>query len=139
MLRCDMTANLASMYEVGMIRRFRAFHVMPDDPGPEGKLHAHDYRLEVVVARPELDDRGMVVDLDVLKESLTEVVGPLEGRDLDAIRGDAYAVTVEVLARWVHTELSRRLGADKTLGLRVRAWESDDAFGGFSDQGPGPA
>ena len=27
----------------------RALHVMPDVEGPEGELHTHDYRIEVVV------------------------------------------------------------------------------------------
>ena len=39
---------------------------MPGVEGPEGELHEHDYRLEVVVEREKLDDRGMVCDLDVL-------------------------------------------------------------------------
>ena len=45
----------------------RALHVMPDVEGPEGELHTHDYRIEVVVECERLDDRGMVCDLDVLE------------------------------------------------------------------------
>src|SRR5262249_38869223 len=80
---------------------------MPRLPGPEGQLHDHDYRIEVVVDREQLDDRGMVCDLDVLEAALTELTGRIEGRNLEEIRpADAEAVTVEVFARWVHDTLS---------------------------------
>jgi 6-pyruvoyltetrahydropterin/6-carboxytetrahydropterin synthase len=119
------------MYEVGLSQRFRALHVMPDDPGPEGKLHAHDYRLDVVVSRDGLDDRGMVVDLDVLQGALERLVAQVEDKDLETIRPPgAYAVTVEVLARWAHEQLAAAL--EGGLHLSVRAWESEDAFGGYS-------
>ena len=94
-------------YEVGLSRTVRAFHIMPGLPGPEGQLHDHDYRIEVVVDRERLDERGMVCDLDVLEAAMTELTGRIEGRNLEEIRpADAEAVTVEVFARWVHDALS---------------------------------
>ena len=53
-------------YQVGSSVTVRALHQMPVE-GPEGQLHAHDYRLDVVVGRQELDPHGMVCDLDVLR------------------------------------------------------------------------
>ena len=121
------------MYEVGTARTVRAFHVMPGLPPPEGELHSHDYRLEAVVTREELDDRGMVCDLDVLDAALADVVARLDGQDLDTIRpADAEAVTVEVFARWLHGALSGpvKQGGGETLSVRV--WESPVAFGGYA-------
>ena len=46
------------MYQVGTAIEVRPFHVMPGMEGPEGELHSHDYRIEVVVERATLDDRG---------------------------------------------------------------------------------
>ena len=40
-------------YEVGSSVTVRALHQMPM-PGPEGELHAHDYRFDVVVARGQV-------------------------------------------------------------------------------------
>ena len=92
----------------------------------------HDYRIDVVVERDGLDDRGVVCDLDVLRAGLDEVVGRLEGRDLDEIRpADADGVTVELLARWLHGSLAdvvRQAGGDM---LSIRVWEAPDAFGGY--------
>src|ERR1700739_1987239 len=96
--------------EVGLSRNVRAFHVMPGLPGPEGQLHDHDYRIEIVVDRAQLDDRGMVCDLDVLEAALTELTSRVEGRNLEEIRpGRAAAGTVVVFARWGADTLSPAL------------------------------
>jgi 6-pyruvoyltetrahydropterin/6-carboxytetrahydropterin synthase len=115
-----------------MSREFKAWHVMPGAEGPEGTLHSHEYRLDVVVARAGLDELGMVVDLDVLEEAVKETVGRVHDRDLEIIRPEgAEAVTVEVLAAWAHEALAARLGSiDGELAVRV--WESPVAFGGYS-------
>jgi 6-pyruvoyl-tetrahydropterin synthase len=120
-------------YEVGLSQTVRSFHVMPGMPGPEGQRHHHDYRIEVVVGRQELDERAMVCDLDLLEAALGDLTGRIEGKDLeDAIQPpDGEAVTVEIFARWAHQTLAdvvRRAGG-QTLALRV--WESPTAFGGY--------
>ncbi len=100
------------MYQVGTAAEVRAFHVMPGAPRPEGELHAHDYRLEVVVERNELDDRGMVCDLDVLEAALADVTAVVRDADLEVIQPpEAEAVTVEVFARWAHGAARRRSAA----------------------------
>lgn len=121
------------MYETGTACEVRAFHVMPGLPPPEGERHAHDYRLDVVVRRDELDERGMVVDLDVLDRALREAAAIVEGQDLERIQpADAEAVTVEVFARWLHGELASSLGRLPGVTLSVRVWESPVAFGGYT-------
>ena len=119
-------------YEVGLSRSVRAFHIMPGQPGPEGQLHDHDYRIEVVVDRDRLDERAMVVDLDVLEAAMTELTGRIDGRNLEEIRpAAAEAVTVEVFARWVHDTLSPAVAAGGGDSLAVRVWETPAAFGGY--------
>jgi 6-pyruvoyltetrahydropterin/6-carboxytetrahydropterin synthase len=120
-------------YQVGTSHEVRALHVMPGMEGPEGQLHPHDYRLEVVVERDALDERGMVCDLDVLDTALREAAGRIEGADLESIRpADAEAVTVEVLARWLHGELAEPVRVAGGERLAVRVWESATAFGGYA-------
>jgi 6-pyruvoyltetrahydropterin/6-carboxytetrahydropterin synthase len=103
------------MYETGTALQVRAFHVMPGMPPPEGERHAHDYRLDVVVRRDDLDDRGMVVDLDLLDGALRDAAAQVDGADLEQIRpADAEAVTVEVFAWWLRHPRRPR------VGVRVR-------------------
>lgn len=118
------------MHEVGASTSFRAFHVMPDHPPPENERHPHDYRVEVVAERERLDERGMVCDLDVLTGSLADVSDRVRDRDLSEICG-AEAVTVEILASWIHGEIAGPLRGDGAEVVSVRVWESEDAFGGI--------
>jgi 6-pyruvoyltetrahydropterin/6-carboxytetrahydropterin synthase len=106
---------------------------MPGAPPPEGELHAHDYRLEVVLERAELDDRGMVCDLDVLEAALADVTATVRDVDLEVIRPiEAEAVTVEVFARWAHGALAAAMRDQGVELLTVRVWESAVAYGGYS-------
>jgi 6-pyruvoyltetrahydropterin/6-carboxytetrahydropterin synthase len=120
------------VYEVGDAIEVRAFHVMPGAEGPEGQLHSHDYRIEVVVEREQLDDHGMVCDLDVLDSALTAVADRVRDVDLDVIRPpDAEAVTVEVFARWAHRAIAEAVRGSGADTLVVRVWESPHAYGGY--------
>ena len=118
------------MFEVGATARFRAFHSMPVQPPPENERHAHDYRVEVVAERESLDERGMVCDLDVVRGCLADAVDLVRDRDLAEVC-ETPVVTVEVLAMWIHAQLASRLKNDGAEFLSVRAWESEDAFGGI--------
>jgi 6-pyruvoyltetrahydropterin/6-carboxytetrahydropterin synthase len=120
------------MYQVGTSIEVRALHVMPGVEGPEGQLHAHDYKIEVLVERAELDGMGMVCDLDILDEALRNVADTVRDADLDKIRpAHADAVTVEVFARWAHGALAGAVRQGGGEDLTVRVWESPVAFGAY--------
>ena len=121
----------SAVYETGTALQVQAFHVMPGMPPPEGERHSHDYRLDVVVRRDDLDERGMVVDLDLLDQALRDAAAQIDGADLDTVV-PAEAVTVEVFARWLHGQLSAALGRLPGATLAVRVWESPTAFGGYT-------
>ena len=119
-------------FEVGASADLRALHRIPWLPPPEGDLHEHEYRVEVVIERASLDGRGMVIDLEVVEAALREAVAAIEGKDLDSIRPpQAEAVTVEILARWFHERLADSIAAAGGEALAVRVWESPTAFGGY--------
>jgi 6-pyruvoyltetrahydropterin/6-carboxytetrahydropterin synthase len=123
------------VYETGSTATVRAFHVMPGMPPPGGERHAHDYRFDVVVSRDDVDDRGMVVDLDRLEHALNAIADAIEDVDLDAVVAPQMrteAVTVEIFARWVHDRLAQSLGPLPSATMSVRVWESPEAFGGYA-------
>ncbi|MDQ3891207.1 MAG: 6-carboxytetrahydropterin synthase [Actinomycetota bacterium] len=123
---------MSTGFEVGLSATLRALHRIPWLPPPEGDLHPHDYRVDVVVERASLDERGMVCDLDVLEAALGNAVAALEGQDLETIRpAEAEAVTVEILAQWFHATLAGSVQAAGGEMLAVRVWESASAFGGY--------
>ena len=118
-------------FEVGTGVSVRAMHRMPVE-GPEGDLHEHDYRIEVVVSRDDLDQQGMVVDLDKLDEELTAIRAELDGQDLEVIQPPgAEGVTVEVFSHWVHTRIAPVVRHSGGGLLAVRVYESPTQFGGY--------
>lgn len=120
------------MFRVGSAIQFPAQHIMPGVEGPEGELHSHDYRLDVVVERDGLDERGMVCDLDVLNAALQEIDDLVRGQNLEIIQPpDAEAVTVEVFAKWAYDFLAERVAPSGAEALSVRVWENEYAFGGY--------
>jgi 6-pyruvoyltetrahydropterin/6-carboxytetrahydropterin synthase len=121
------------MYQVGTATDVRAYHIMPDVEGPEGVLHSHDYKLEVLVERGELDERAMVCDIDLLEQALAEAAGVVREQNLEVIQPpDAGAVTVEVFARWLYGAVADAVRAGGGELLTVRVWESPVAFGGYA-------
>jgi 6-pyruvoyltetrahydropterin/6-carboxytetrahydropterin synthase len=119
-------------YQVGTAQEVRAFHVMPGVEGPEGELHAHDYKVELLVERTTLGPEGMVCDLDLLDSALTELVDRVRDEDLETIRpAGAEAVTVEIFARWAHDAIADAVRSAGGEILTVRVWESPVAFGGY--------
>jgi 6-pyruvoyltetrahydropterin/6-carboxytetrahydropterin synthase len=121
------------MFRVGTAIEFPAQHIMPGVDGPEGELHTHDYRVDVVVERAELDDRGMVCDLDVLEAALRQIDAMVRDKNLEVIRpAHAVAVTVEVFARWAHDFLADAIRQTGAQGLSVKVWENSMSFGGYS-------
>jgi hypothetical protein len=73
------------VFEVGTSELVTAWHVMPGMDGPEGELHSHDYRIDVVVAREELDEQDMVCDLDVLRAALSAATAQVRDKNLEII------------------------------------------------------
>ena len=124
---------MTSGFEVGASATFEALHRIPWVEGPERELHSHAYRVEVVVERSRLDERGMVCDLDVLDAALGEAVAAIAGKNLDETiaRPEAEAVTVEMLAEWFHGRLRDAVGGAGGEAAAVRVWESPTAFGGY--------
>ena len=121
------------MFQVGTAIEFPAQHIMPGMEGPEGELHEHQYRLEVLLERARLDDQGMVCDLDRLDAVLQGIDGTLRDQNLEIIQPeDAAAVTVEVFAQWAHRTISDELRGTGVDTLAVRIYENADAFGGFA-------
>lgn len=118
------------LFETGTSASVRARHVMPGMPPPEGVVHEHDYRLHVRVTRPDLDDRGMVVDLDAMEGALAVLVGQVADTDLEHVTG-IDVVTVELFARWAHQQLAVALRGSEGV-LQVRVFETAEKYGGYT-------
>jgi 6-pyruvoyltetrahydropterin/6-carboxytetrahydropterin synthase len=99
--------------------------------GALAEPHEHEYRVTVWVRGPMDPVTGFCVDLPALESALAVILGPLRGADLnvaiESFRDGRRLPSCENLARWVHAELSRRLGPESSARVvRVRVAEDAD-------------
>ena len=117
------------MYAIAKRFGFSASHQLANLPEghPCGRLHGHNYEVEVVLESAELDAAGFVVDyrrLDAVKRCLDE---RLDHRHLNDVVGGQ--PSAELLARWLFDWCAGHLGpgiAERLAAVRVsetpRTW-----------------
>src|SRR5262245_31428948 len=107
--------------------------------GPAQKLHGATYVVDVEFRRPELDADGIVIDIGRASDSLREVLGALNFRNLDdepAFRGRN--TTTEFLAFVIHERVAAKIAAGELgrhanglTSLRVTLHESHVAWAAY--------
>jgi 6-pyruvoyltetrahydropterin/6-carboxytetrahydropterin synthase len=99
------------MFELSKQFRFDAAHTLERSIDTESsrRIHGHSYRAEVTVrGRPD-PITGMVVDLGLLEQAMTDARHALDHRFLDEIN-DLGPATLENLSRWIWERLSPAVG-----------------------------
>src|SRR5215212_1173710 len=120
------------MYEAGITLRFSAHHQLHGDFGPARDMHGHDYRLDVSIVGPSLNEDGVLIDITVLQSACNALIDALEGKNLDDVPALAgLNTTMEGLSGRIHALLIPELPRLPGGTLRVRVWESPDAWGAF--------
>lgn len=91
------------MYEARIRETICIAHRVPSSVGEMGPLHGHNWTIELDIGASELDERGLVADLEVLRTHLHAVVDPLDHRtlgDLEPFRLGT-SRSAPAVARWV--------------------------------------
>lgn len=119
------------MYEVGITSTFHASHSLKGDFGPATEVHAHDYRVDVMVRGAKLTSDGVLVDIVQLEHAVRGITDRWHDRCLDEIeelRG--VNTTVEQVAEYLHSRISTALLSPE-LTIEVRVWERPDTWGAY--------
>ncbi len=113
------------MFEVAYETTFCATHRLTEDGRPLEPLHGHDWRVEAVAAGDSIDRIGVVVDFELLKKVVGQVVKAFHYDDINAHPGFAgQSPSAEAVARYVFQEVKRGMGEQGSLLRRVRVWEA---------------
>jgi 6-pyruvoyltetrahydropterin/6-carboxytetrahydropterin synthase len=111
-------------YRICIESRWEASHQITGLPpgSPQGRVHGHSYRSEVILVGKELDESGSLVDTEVV----TAVTGQLDHKHLnDVLTTNPTAenvvkfITTEVLASLFRSGLGSEVRVE-----RVRVWET---------------
>lgn len=105
------------MYSLGVRDHIMIAHSFRGEIfGPAQRLHGATYIVDATFQRPELDGNGLVVDIDLARRTLREVLDDLDYRNLDEVPELAGRnTTTEFLAREIHERMRARIH-DGALG-----------------------
>jgi 6-pyruvoyl-tetrahydropterin synthase len=128
------------MFEVTVSDHIMVAHSLPGEVfGPAQALHGATYVVEATLARAELDENGIVVDIGRALAALGEVLADLRYRNLDQVEALAgRTTTTEVLCREIADRLASRVhdgtlgvAADDLARIRVTLRESPVAWASY--------
>lgn len=124
------------MYELSVVSRFSGAHYLRGYNGPCGKIHGHNWEVEVFVRGPRLDGIGMLADFAEIRSSVATILEKLDHSDLNSIPCLAgMNPTSENLATHIHVELSRMLNCSRFKVSRVRVSETQGASASYWEGG----
>jgi 6-pyruvoyltetrahydropterin/6-carboxytetrahydropterin synthase len=117
-------------YSLGVNTELTAKHfLVGGDFGPEGELHSHDYRIEVIVEGDELDEHGFLVDIVRVKAELARLANRYRGATLNELPELAQSNPgCEEFSRVFAESLKRGLDTGRLTALTVKIWENPDAW-----------
>lgn len=123
------------MYRLGVRRRFVARHYLTGgDWGKENIKHSHNYQLELVLEKKELDRHGFLVDIVDVERHLDEVTASLQNQTLNALAMFADTnPSIERLATVLHDIFTKRLEQFYLEAITVTIWEDDIAWTSYRE------
>lgn len=118
------------MFEVSVEHTFAAAHALRNYHGKCENLHGHNYKVQVRVSGPELDEAGMLIDFVLLKRLLRDATERLDHRYLNELTPfDTVNPSAENIAKYLYEEISGNLKTGNAAELdEVKVWETDIQF-----------
>lgn len=118
------------MYTLGVRRTFSARHyLVGGDWGEENSEHSHNYQLELVIEKEELDRHGFLVDIVEVEHHLDMVTAAFQDQTLNTLAAFAdINPSIEKLATVIHDIFRERLHSFHLEALTVTIWEDDIAW-----------
>lgn len=109
------------MYRLRIESHFDAAHKLEGYNGKCARIHGHTWKVEVFVIGENLDKIGMLVDFEILKEKVKEIIKELDHRFLNDLK-EIGNPTSENVARYIFKNLK---DMPKNVRLeKVRIWEN---------------
>jgi 6-pyruvoyltetrahydropterin/6-carboxytetrahydropterin synthase len=89
--------------------------------GPAQRLHGATFVVDLELARPDLDENGIVADIGLVHEVLKSTLAPLNYRNLDELEDfRGRNTTTEILARAICERVKARI-AEGALGEEAKS------------------
>ena len=116
------------MYELKIVTHFGAAHQLRNIGGKCESLHGHNWKIEVQVKGEKLDEKGLLIDFNVMKKNTDQIIERLDHKFLNELEYfKDENPSSENIARYIYQELGKQLNNENIRVSRVTAWESDSA------------
>lgn len=120
------------MFRVAKEATFAAAHHLRHYEGRCENMHGHNWRVQVVVEGQQLGDDGILVDFNVLKRSLNDVLDQLDHHDLNTLTPFLTAEpSAENIARFIASEMGHRLNTPHARVCQVNVWETEHSLASY--------
>jgi len=121
------------MYEVMIKREFASAHNLRNYKGSCETLHGHNWKVDITVETDSLDEIGLALDFNLLKEKTNEIIEGLDHIYLN--EHEAFKEknpSSENIARYIFDGLKATLD-DGVKVKKVTIWETDDAAASYRE------
>lgn len=116
---------MPGIYEIHVKDQFAAAHALRGYDGNCAEMHNHNWTVEACVRCTRLNRMGIGIDFQDVRETLGDVIGRLAQTKLnDVAEFGAINPTSENLAKFIHSELSRRLNTAHVNVEKVTVFEN---------------
>lgn len=129
---------MKQMWELTIQTDFSAAHQLRHYQGKCEHLHGHNWRVEITVRCRELDNRGIAVDFNDLKNAARQVMEKLDHtllNELEIFAGQN--PSAENVARYVHQELSQIVNTANNWVWRVCVHETPGCAAAYLEERDG--
>lgn len=112
------------MFEIYVEHTFAAGHALRNYRGKCENVHGHNYRVQVAVTGPELDENGLLYDFADLKKSLRATAEYMDHQFLNDLEPfTRINPSAENIAKFIFDQMQKNLG--KASIAYVKVWETD--------------
>ena len=126
------------MFQVSVEETFSSGHALRGYKGKCENVHGHNYRVQVTLEGPQLDNIGLLVDFTQLKQVLRGIINRLDHQFINDLEPfTTVNPSAENMAKYFYDEISSQLtglppGAHVTHTV---IWETDTASARYSPGG----
>ncbi len=112
------------MFEICVEHTFAAGHALRNYHGKCENVHGHNYRVQVAIEGPELDENGLLHDFADLKKRLRATSEYLDHQFINDLKPfDLVNPSAENIARFICEEVQKGLSNAQISFVKV--WETD--------------
>lgn len=118
------------MFQVSVEETFSAGHALRGYKGKCENVHGHNYRVQITLEGPELDNIGLLVDFTHVKRVMRELIKRLDHQFINDLEPfTTVNPSAENMAKYFFEEVSKEL-KEMPPGAKVKdvvIWETDTA------------